>query len=95
MVAICAHLVFRGWLALDAVLMATGGLAYSVGTVFYITKKPKLWPGIFGPHDLWHILVLIGATTDGAFDFTGYIDQFYVFDGLLTPGQVSTLFSNP
>jgi hemolysin III len=63
MVAVCAHLVFRGWLALDAVLMAIGGLAYSIGTVFYITKKPKLWPGKFGPHDLWHIMVLIGATT--------------------------------
>ncbi len=63
MVATCAHLVFRGWSALDAAFMITGGIAYSVGTIFYITKKPKLWPGIFGPHDLWHILVLIGATT--------------------------------
>ena len=29
MVAVCAHLVFRGWGVLDAILMITGGLAYS------------------------------------------------------------------
>lgn len=42
-------------------LMLTAGLSYSGGTIFYITKKPKLWPGKFGPHDLWHVCVLIGA----------------------------------
>jgi hemolysin III len=42
-------------------LMLMAGFAYSIGTIFYITKKPKLWPGKFGPHDLWHVCVLIGA----------------------------------
>lgn len=61
MVFAVAHKVFVGWKGVDLFFMILGGLAYSVGTVFYITKRPKLWPGIFGPHDLWHILVLIGA----------------------------------
>jgi hemolysin III len=42
-------------------LMLIAGLVYSLGTIFYITKKPKLWPGKFGPHDLWHVCVLTGA----------------------------------
>ncbi len=43
-------------------IMMAAGLAYSIGTIFYVTKKPKLWPGKFGPHDLWHIFVLTGAS---------------------------------
>jgi len=61
MVAVCAHKVFVGWYWVDLLFLIIAGLSYSVGTVFYITKKPKLWPGIFGPHDLWHVLVLIAA----------------------------------
>ena len=55
------HKIFVGWNPVDLFFMILGALAYAGGTVFYITKKPKLWPGIFGPHDLWHIMVLIGA----------------------------------
>lgn len=61
MVVFCAHKLFIGWQGVDIFWMILGGLAYSIGTVFYITKRPRLWPGIFGPHDLWHILVLVGA----------------------------------
>ncbi|TFG20328.1 MAG: hemolysin III family protein [Promethearchaeota archaeon] len=57
------HKIFVGWHWVDLIFMILGGLAYAGGTIFYITKKPKLWPGIFGPHDLWHVLVLIGATS--------------------------------
>ncbi|MHA1618255.1 MAG: hemolysin III family protein, partial [Promethearchaeota archaeon] len=38
-----------------------GGLFYSIGTVFYITKKPRIIPGVFGGHEIWHICVLLGA----------------------------------
>ena len=63
-----------GWLAvlalpaLRAVLpsaaigwLVGGGVLYTVGTVFYATNWPKLWPGKFGAHDLWHIFVLAGS----------------------------------
>ncbi len=42
-------------------LLALGGAAYSLGAVVYATKKPKLWVGVFGFHELWHLMVLIGA----------------------------------
>ena len=36
---------------------------YSVGAIFYTTNRPRLWPGVFAAHDLWHVFVLAG---DGA-----------------------------
>ena len=41
--------------------MGMGGLAYTVGTVIYATGRPKLWPGKFGSHELWHVFVLAGS----------------------------------
>ena len=66
--------VGMGWLALIALpsLWATlppgalwwlvgGGVLYTVGTVFYATNWPRLWPGKFSAHDLWHVFVLGGS----------------------------------
>jgi len=41
--------------------ISAGGLFYTVGSVVYATKRPKLWPGKFGFHELWHVFVLGGA----------------------------------
>ena len=38
-----------------------GGIVYSIGAIFYATERPRLWPGVFGSHDLWHIFVLGGS----------------------------------
>src|SRR5438067_3287295 len=38
-----------------------GGLCYSVGAVVFATQRPRLWPGRFGSHDLWHAGVLGGS----------------------------------
>ncbi len=43
------------------ILLATGGLAYTVGAVVYITKKMDFVPGKFGFHEVWHIFVILGA----------------------------------
>lgn len=43
-----------GWLV-------AGGIAYTLGTVIFATERPRLWPGRFGSHDLWHIFVLAGS----------------------------------
>jgi hemolysin III len=48
-----------GWQGVAWLL--AGGLAYSVGTVFYATKWPKMWPGVFSSHELWHLFVLAGS----------------------------------
>jgi len=41
--------------------MVAGGLFYSLGAVLYATKWPKLWPPVFGFHELWHLFVLAGS----------------------------------
>jgi hemolysin III len=41
--------------------LLTGGIVYTAGTVIYATERPKLWPGKFDAHDLWHIFVLAAS----------------------------------
>jgi hemolysin III len=66
--------ILMGWLGLialpplHAVLSNTalawliaGGLVYTLGTIVYATDRPRLWPGKFGSHDLWHLFVLAGS----------------------------------
>ncbi len=43
------------------VLMAAGGVAYTVGFVVYVVEKPNPRPGFFGFHELWHVLVVLAA----------------------------------
>ena len=63
-----------GWLALVAfvplvralpaqalALLAGGGLAYTAGAILLALKAPRLWPGVFGYHELWHLFVLAGS----------------------------------
>ncbi len=42
-------------------LLATGGVLYTVGALFYALKKPLLFPTIFGYHELFHLLTILGA----------------------------------
>jgi hemolysin III len=66
--------LLMGWLAVVAIVplvqvMPLGGLAwlfigggfYTLGAVIYALKRPNLWPGVFGHHELWHLLVLAGS----------------------------------
>ncbi|MDP3059063.1 MAG: hemolysin III family protein [bacterium] len=41
--------------------LAAGGLFYTLGAIIYATKWPRLLPGIFGFHEIWHIFVLSGS----------------------------------
>lgn len=41
-------------------LVAAGGIAYTVGAVFYGLKRPNPWPGYFGFHELFHTGTAIG-----------------------------------
>lgn len=62
-----------GWLVVVAIVpvarslgvtnmswLLIGGLFYTVGAVIYALKKPNLWPGVLGFHELWHLFVLVG-----------------------------------
>jgi hemolysin III len=49
-------------LTLGALLwLVSGGLFFTIGAMVYIFKKPDLFPGRFGFHELWHIFVILGA----------------------------------
>ena len=43
------------------VLLAAGGLIYTVGAVVYALKKPNLYPAVFGYHELFHALTLVAS----------------------------------
>ena len=66
--------LLMGWMALiplgqllatmpfsSIMLLFTGGVAYSVGAVIYAIKKPNPFPGVFGFHEIFHFLIIIGA----------------------------------
>jgi len=42
-------------------LLLLGGLVYTVGALFYARKFPNPIPGIFGYHEVFHAMVLVGA----------------------------------
>jgi hemolysin III len=43
------------------VLMAAGGFVYSAGFVIFVIEKPNPRPGVFGFHEIWHLMVVIAA----------------------------------
>lgn len=43
------------------VLIALGGLSYSVGVVVFTTKRPRLSPRVFSYHELFHLMVILGS----------------------------------
>lgn len=66
--------VAMGWLALLAApaflavvpltglaWILAGGVIYTVGAIIFATGRPRLRPGIFGAHALWHLLVIAGS----------------------------------
>ncbi len=53
--------IYRGGGATCFALVVAGGIAYSVGAVAYGAKRPRLWPKVFGYHELFHALTLVGA----------------------------------
>ncbi|GAA4752763.1 PAQR family membrane homeostasis protein TrhA [Gordonia alkaliphila] len=44
------------------VLLAVGGVFYSVGGVLYALKWPEPWPGVFGHHEVFHACTAVAAT---------------------------------
>jgi hemolysin III len=50
-----------GWAA--AVLMALGGLQYSLGAMAYAFRRPRLWPRVFGYHEVFHLAVITASVT--------------------------------
>lgn len=66
--------LLTGWIALVAIgplvrslplaalgWLLAGSLIYTVGAVICVTDRPRLRPGVFGAHELWHVMVLAGS----------------------------------
>jgi len=47
--------------------LIAGGLAYTIGAVIYARQRPDPFPGRFGHHEIWHLLVLAGSGCHFAF----------------------------
>jgi len=66
--------VLLGWAALPllpalnaalgtgaVVLLAAGGVVYSLGAAVYALRRPDPFPNLFGYHEIFHALVIAGA----------------------------------
>lgn len=66
--------IVQGWLALPFIgivartlppaavwLLVLGGLSYTVGAVFFVTRRPRLWPHVFSYHEVFHVCVVAGS----------------------------------
>ena len=73
-VLVAAVCVLLGWAALPilpalkaalgtgaVVLLAAGGIVYSLGAVVYALRRPDPFPQVFGYHEVFHALVIIAA----------------------------------
>lgn len=59
-VAIMPEVLHTGGVA-DLVLIATGGIIYTAGAVFYALRRPNPWPTVFGHHEFFHACTLVAA----------------------------------
>ena len=48
-----------GWSAIS--WMAVGGVIYTLGAVAYATRRPRLWPRVFGYHEVFHLAVIAAS----------------------------------
>lgn len=44
------------------VLLAAGGIAYSLGALIYVLQRPNPLPAVFGYHEVFHALVIVAST---------------------------------
>lgn len=53
-------------------LLFVGGAAFTLGAVFYAVKRPLMLPGVFSFHELFHVMVLIGASCHYAMIYSAF-----------------------
>ncbi|BCL78059.1 hemolysin [Ktedonobacteria bacterium brp13] len=57
--AIPSFLALIPWYAVALLLL--GGILYTIGAVVYALKKPDPFPRIWGYHEIFHLLVILGS----------------------------------
>jgi hemolysin III len=66
--------ILLGWIALVAapqivsslsvaplILVAAGGVLYTLGAVVFALGRPNPWPRVFGFHEIFHVFVILAA----------------------------------
>jgi hemolysin III len=48
-----------GWV--PVMWLAVGGLVYTIGMVFLVTNRPRMWPRVFSYHELFHVMTLLAT----------------------------------
>ena len=43
------------------IVLGVGGALYSAGAIVYALRWPRLWPGVFGFHEVFHVLVIAAS----------------------------------
>ncbi|OFW67367.1 MAG: hypothetical protein A2Z12_06610 [Actinobacteria bacterium RBG_16_68_21] len=61
------------WTAL--LLIGIGGVLYTVGMVFLVTGRPRLWPRVFSYHEAFHVFV-IGAAALHFAAIVGWVSHY-------------------
>jgi hemolysin III len=51
----------RRLLGAEVWLIVAGGIAYTAGAVIYAVRRPNPWPRVFGYHEVFHALTIVGA----------------------------------
>lgn len=59
--AVTLPLVWQAVGAAAVLLIAGGGLTYTVGALVYTFQRPDPIPAVFGYHEIFHILVIVAA----------------------------------
>lgn len=52
----------RRLLGADLPIILAGGIAYTAGAVIYAMRRPNPFPRVFGYHELFHALTVVGAS---------------------------------
>jgi hemolysin III len=63
------------WTAL--LLIGIGGVLYTIGMVFLVTNRPRLWPRVFSYHEAFHVLV-IGAAALHFAAIAGWVSHYSI-----------------
>lgn len=72
--------VLAGWIVLAAmpqimrvvdtgglILLLVAGITYTLGALFYASKRPRLYPRVFGYHEAFHVTTIVANSTFFAF----------------------------
>jgi hemolysin III len=44
-------------------LLGVGGIAYTAGAIIYLRRRPNPAPAVFGYHELFHALTIVGVAS--------------------------------